>query len=90
MAGFLTIRILQTVSKQYPNRTYNLCFAEFDNKYQATLAMHVLQGYKMDKNDVKGLHISYAKTARKERRRPLEHAGGQDLGSPKDGVYKDE
>jgi len=90
MTGFLSVRILQTVSKQYPNRTYNLCFAEFDNKYQATLAMHFLQGYKMDKNDVKGLHISYAKTARKERRRPLEHPGGQDIGSPKDGVYKDE
>jgi len=90
MPGFLTVRILQTMSKQYPNRTYNLCFAEFDNKYQATLAMHVLQGYKMDKNDVKGLHISYAKTARKERRRPLDHAGGQDMVPTKDGVYKDE
>jgi len=52
--------------------------------------MHFLQGYKMDKNDVKGLHISYAKTARKERRRPLDERGGQDIGSPKDGVYKDE
>lgn len=93
MAGFLTVRILQTMSKQFPNRAYNLCFAEFDNKYQATIAMHILQGYKMDKNDVKGLHISYAKTARKERRRPIEHQGvvGQDMvGSPKDGVYKDE
>jgi len=91
MPGFLTVRILQTVSKQYPNRTYNLCFAEFDNKYQATVAMHILQGYKMDKNDVKGLHISYAKTARKERRRPIEHQGvGQDMVPTKDGVYKDE
>lgn len=58
MAGFLSVRILQTVSKQFPNRTYNLCFAEFDNKYQATLAMQVLQGYKMDKIDVKGLCYS--------------------------------
>lgn len=49
---------------------YNLCFVEFDNKYQATGAMHALQGYRMDKNDTKGLTISYAKKPeRKERRR---------------------
>lgn len=42
---------------------------EFDNKYQATVAMHALQGYRMDKNDTKGLTISYAKSDRKERRR---------------------
>lgn len=69
--GFLSLRILPKESKQYPNRTYNLCFVEFDNKYQATMALHALQGYKMDKNDTKGLNISYAKTARKERRKPL-------------------
>jgi RNA recognition motif-containing protein len=68
-AGFSSLRILQKESKQYPNRVYFLCFVEFDNKFQATAAMHALQGYRMDKNDTKGLHISYAKTDRKERRR---------------------
>jgi len=33
------------------------------------VAMHALQGYHMDKNDSKGLHISYAKTDRRDRRR---------------------
>lgn len=68
-AGFQSLRILPKESKQYPNRVYNLCFVEFDNKYQSTVAMNALQGYKMDKNDSKGLHISYAKTERKERAR---------------------
>jgi len=68
-AGYSSLRILQKESKQFPNRIYFLCFVEFDNKYQATAAMHALQGYRMDKNDTKGLHISYAKTDRKERRR---------------------
>jgi len=68
-AGYSSLRILQKESKQFPSRMYFLCFVEFDNKYQATAAMHALQGYRMDKNDTKGLHISYAKTDRKERRR---------------------
>jgi RNA recognition motif-containing protein len=72
--GYSSVRILQKESKAYPTRTYALCFVEFDNKYQATVAMHALQGYRMDKNDTKGLTISYAKSDRKERRRP-ERAG---------------
>jgi RNA recognition motif-containing protein len=74
-AGFSSLRLLQKESKQYPNRTYLLCFVEFDNKLQASLAMQALQGYRMDKNDTKGLHISYAKTDRKERRRADQAAG---------------
>lgn len=62
-----------------PTRLYNLCFVEFDNKYQATIAMHALQGYRMDKNDSKGLTISYAKSDRKERRRT-------DKQAPYDGI----
>jgi len=66
--GYSSLRILAKQSK-HPARTYNLLFVEFDNKYQATFAMHHLQGYRMDKNDSKGLHISYAKKGRKETRR---------------------
>jgi len=68
-AGFSSLRILTKESKGTPSRTFLLCFAEYDNKYQATVAMNALQGYRMDKNDSKGLHISYAKSDRRERRR---------------------
>jgi len=40
---------------------------EFDNKYQATFALNHLQGYRLDKDDIKGLTMSYAKTERKLR-----------------------
>ncbi len=43
MPGFMSLRILPKESKQYPNRTYNLCFIEFESKYQATVAMNALQ-----------------------------------------------
>jgi len=68
--GFLSLRILAKESKQYPNRNYVLCFVEFENRFQATIAIQALQSYKMDKNDTKGLIISYAKpSSRKERTR---------------------
>jgi len=66
--GYQSLRIVPKESNKYPSRSYNLCFVEFDNKYQATIALHHLQGYRMDKNDTKGLKISYAKTERKDRR----------------------
>jgi len=66
--GYQSVRILRKESKQNPSRAYNLCFIEFDSKYQATIAMNALHGYRMDKNDTKGLKITYAKTERKERR----------------------
>ncbi|KAL6040666.1 nuclear speckle RNA-binding protein A-like [Balamuthia mandrillaris] len=77
--GFLSLRILPKESKQYPNRTYNLCFVEFDNKYQATAAMQAIQGYKFAQADTKGLNISYAKTSRKDRRRGGSGSGGAAL-----------
>jgi len=63
--GYQSLRILTKESKQNPTRLYNLCFVEFDNKYQATFAMNHLQGYRFDKDDSKGLTMSYAKTERK-------------------------
>jgi len=65
--GYQSLRVLRKEAKQNPTRVYNLCFVEFDSKYQATLAMNSLNGYRMDKNDVKGLKISYAKSERKGR-----------------------
>jgi len=77
-AGYQSLRILPKESKQFPSRTYHLCFVEFDNKYQATITMHALQGYRMDKNDTKGLHISYAKTERRDRRRSPHSSSNSD------------
>jgi len=70
-AGFQSLRVLPKESKQYPNKMYILCFVEFDNKYQSTIAMHALQGYKMDKNDMKGLTILYAKTDQKTKQQSV-------------------
>jgi len=81
-AGYSSLRILTKESKQVPNRQYHLCFVEFDNKYQATVAMHALQGYRMDKNDTKGLHISYAKSDRRDRRRNSDAGIGGIPGAP--------
>lgn len=73
MPGYLGIRIKPKESKQHPSRVFNLCWVEFETKYNAAVALHHLKGYKMDKNDTKGLTISYAKTTRKERRGPSVH-----------------
>jgi len=63
--GYQSLRVLAKESKQNPSRVYNLCFVEFDNKYQATFALNHLQGYRLDKDDTKGLSMCYAKTERK-------------------------
>jgi NADH:ubiquinone oxidoreductase subunit len=66
--GFQSVRLTLKESKQYPNRQYVLCFIEFDNKAQATLAMQQWHGYRMDRNDSKAISISYAKSeTRKDR-----------------------
>jgi hypothetical protein len=59
--GYQSLRLLTKESKQDANRRFVLCFVEFDNKYQATISMHALQGYRFDKDDLKGLKITYSK-----------------------------
>jgi len=82
--GFQSLRILPKVKESTQNNpqapkfvtphpttthTYHLCFVEFDNKTQATLAMCHLNGYRFDlKSDTKGLVISYAKSDRKDKK----------------------
>eukprot|EP01098_Paradermamoeba_levis_P006335 TRINITY_DN262_c0_g1_i3.p1 TRINITY_DN262_c0_g1~~TRINITY_DN262_c0_g1_i3.p1 ORF type:complete len:146 (-),score=28.23 TRINITY_DN262_c0_g1_i3:138-575(-) len=66
-SGFQSLRTLTKESKTNPTRNYKLCFIEFDNKYQATVALHSVQGYKMDKYDTKGINITYAKTERRKK-----------------------
>jgi RNA recognition motif-containing protein len=63
--GFQSLRIITKNSKLHPDKFYHLCFVEFDNKSQATTAMNVLQGYRMDIHDPRGLKMSYAKSTRR-------------------------
>eukprot|EP01094_Clydonella_sp_ATCC50884_P019937 TRINITY_DN4009_c0_g2_i1.p1 TRINITY_DN4009_c0_g2~~TRINITY_DN4009_c0_g2_i1.p1 ORF type:complete len:252 (-),score=60.15 TRINITY_DN4009_c0_g2_i1:132-821(-) len=72
-AGYQSCRILVKQSKQHPSLTFLLCFVEFDTCYQSTIAMHSLQGYRIDQNDTKGLTISYARSDRRRAYRPQEH-----------------
>ena len=64
-AGFQSIRMRPIESAKNPGTNLFLCFAEFDNAHQATIAMHGLQGYRFDlKVDGApgGLRISFAKS----------------------------
>jgi len=74
--GFQSLRI---ISKTMRGKVFNLCFVEFDNKAQATSAMNILQGYRMDINDVRGLKMSYAKTERRDRRISSPRAQGVNM-----------
>jgi hypothetical protein len=56
--GFQCVRLIQKTANN--NRQYFLCFVDFENAIQATIAMSTLQGYRFDKNDKMGLKISYA------------------------------
>jgi len=72
LKNFMKDSSTEESAKQPQNfRQYPLCFVEYDNKWQATQAMLSLQGYRMDKNDTKGLNLTFAKTERKDRRRQL-------------------
>ena len=61
--GFQSVRMRPIESKNNPGTSLFLCFAEFDNAHQATIALHGLQGYRFDlKADGSGIRISYAKS----------------------------
>lgn len=42
-------------------REYLLCFVDFENVLQSTIALNTLQDYRFDKHDKQGLKISFAK-----------------------------
>jgi len=66
MPGYQSLRIIPKEVTGPHARTYNLCFVEFDNKYQATSALHNMQGYRMEKDDPRtGLSLSFAKKRKK-------------------------
>jgi hypothetical protein len=62
--GFQSIRMRGIESNKNPGTSLFLCFAEFDNPHQATVAMYGLQGYRFDpsKPDGAPLKISYSKS----------------------------
>ena len=42
-------------------REYLLCFIDFENVLQSSIALNTLHDYRFDKHDKQGLKISYAK-----------------------------
>lgn len=56
--GFQEVRLIKKETKS--GRQFYFCFVDFENSYQSTIAINTLQGYRFDKNDSKGLKISYA------------------------------
>eukprot|EP01100_Stratorugosa_tubuloviscum_P008782 TRINITY_DN365_c0_g1_i1.p1 TRINITY_DN365_c0_g1~~TRINITY_DN365_c0_g1_i1.p1 ORF type:complete len:168 (-),score=48.93 TRINITY_DN365_c0_g1_i1:137-640(-) len=62
--GFQSLRMFIKESKKNPQKCFVICFVEFDSKMQASVAMNLLQGYKIDQIDNKGIIISWAKSER--------------------------
>lgn len=63
MQGYQSLRMVARESSKMPGKNLYLCFVEFDNAHQATVAMHQLQGYRLEKNSSEpGVKIVYAKT----------------------------
>jgi hypothetical protein len=88
MPGFQSLRIIPKEVTTTPHpRTYNLCFVEFDNKYQSTAALHQLQGYRMDKDDARtSLNLSFAKKRKKNQQLPADAASNTGATSPSNTV----
>jgi len=60
--GFQSVRMRAIESNKTPGTNLFLCFAEFDNPHQATIALYGLQGYRFDtKVENSAIRISYAK-----------------------------
>lgn len=60
--GFQCIRLIKKTTPT--GREFFLCFVDFENVLQSTIAMNTLQDYRFDKNDKRGLKISYAKESK--------------------------
>ena len=57
--GFQCIRLIKKTTMS--GRDYLLCFVDFENVLQSTIALNTLQDYRFDKHDKSALKISYAK-----------------------------
>ena len=62
--GFQSVRIRAIESSKAPGTQLKLCFAEFDNAHQATIALAGVQGYRFDVKAENGtpLRVTYAKS----------------------------
>ena len=54
--GFRGLRLIE---KEKNGKKTIICFADFDNIIQSTVCINTLQGYRFEKNDLIGLHLSY-------------------------------
>lgn len=61
--GFKAVRLIPREKR--PGEKVIFCFADFENKFQTTLVINTLQGYRFDKDDILGLQFSYAVTNNK-------------------------
>lgn len=72
--GFKSVRL---VKRDRTHDTVVFCFADFENALQATMVINTLQGYRFDRDDILGLHFSYA-----NRKTPLTLGSGQQSSGP--------
>lgn len=56
--GFKCVRLIPRETKN--DGTVLFCFADFETSVQTTIVINTLQGYRFDKDDIVGLHFSYA------------------------------
>ena len=52
-------RGLKLIENEKNGQKRIICFVDFDNIIQITVCINTLQGYRFDKNDLIGLHLSY-------------------------------
>ncbi|XP_062195765.1 RNA-binding protein 1-like [Phragmites australis] len=55
--GFREVRLVNKESRHPGGDPHVLCFVDFDNPAQATIALEALQGYKFDEHDRESAHL---------------------------------
>jgi RNA recognition motif-containing protein len=56
--GFVNARLISKKTRE--GRKFFFCFVDFENKKQASIVLHTLQGYKFHNKDPSGVRISFA------------------------------
>ena len=54
--GYKSLRLIE---KEKNGKKTIIGFVDFENVIQSTVCINTLQGYRFDKNDLLGLHLSY-------------------------------
>lgn len=68
--GFQSVRLVPKEARRPGEPRRFLCFVEFDTVYHAHLARNQVQGYRMDKDDTRGLVVDFARNSRETRPPP--------------------